>query len=124
MMIQNGQQNHLYGLIAQNRENSLTVGATTDNVPEGSTNLYFTSARARSVYTVQTPLNYVQSTGTLSLSMATGSASGYLSTTDWNTFNNKANSFTGYTGTVSVRKGDNTGSLTLTYSNGILTGVS
>lgn len=37
--------------------------------------------------------------------------------------NSKASSFTGYTGTVSVRKGDNSGALTLTYSNGILTGV-
>ena len=118
-MFQNG-QSHLYGLIAQQRENSLTVGATTDNVPEGSSHLYFTSARARSVYTVQSPLNYVQSTGTLSLPVATGSTNGYLSSTDWNTFNNKANSFTGYTGTVSVRKGDDTGSLTMTFSNGIL----
>lgn len=69
-MIDN-KNSHLYGMIAQNRNNSLASGTTTDGVPEGSTNLYFTSTRARNVFTVQSPLSYVPSTGTLSVSGVT-----------------------------------------------------
>ncbi|HVU80115.1 MAG TPA: hypothetical protein VHD37_02000, partial [Candidatus Paceibacterota bacterium] len=38
------------------------------------------------------PLAYDASTGTFSISQASGSANGYLSSTDWNTFNNKISS--------------------------------
>jgi hypothetical protein len=120
----NSDYSALAGLIAQNRTKTLSIDATTDNLLEGSINLYFTSTRARSTFTAQTPLTYNSSTGVFSMPVATSSASGYLSNTDWTAFNGKANSFTGYTGSVSVRKGDDTGALTLTYSNGILTGVS
>jgi hypothetical protein len=40
------------------------------------------------------PLSYNSSTSTLSISQATGSANGYLSSTDWNTFNNKQSALT------------------------------
>lgn len=122
-MIQDG-QHHLYGLIAQNRENALTVAATTDNIAEGSTNLYFTSTRGRSILSATSPVAYSTSTGVISMPVATGSVSGYLSSTDWSTFNGKANAFTGYTGTVTVRNSDNTGTVAMTFSNGILTSVS
>ena len=117
-------QGYLVGLIAQQRENALSVGATSDSINEGSTNLYFTADRARSTVSASSPLSYSSSTGVFSIPVATSSANGYLSSTDWSIFNNKANSFTGYTGTISVRKGDDSGSIELTYSNGILTGVS
>ena len=116
-------QGYLVGLIAQQRENALPVGATTDSIPEGSSHLYFTSTRARSTVSASSPLSYNLSTGVFSIPAASSSTNGYLSSTDWSIFNNKANSFTGYTGTISVRKGDDSGSLELTYSNGILTGV-
>lgn len=122
-MVPNQQNNHLYGLIAQTREKALAVGSTTDNVPEGSTHLYFTSARGRGVISASTPLAYSISTGIMSIPVATGSVSGYLSSTDWTTFNGKANAFTGYTGTVTVRNSDNTGTVAMTFSNGVLTGV-
>jgi hypothetical protein len=40
------------------------------------------------------PLSYNSSTSTLSISQASGSANGYLSSTDWTTFNNKQNALT------------------------------
>lgn len=69
-MIDNG-NSHLYGMIAQNKANSLASGTNTDGIPEGATNLYFTSTRARNVFTVQSPLNYVPSTGTLNINGVT-----------------------------------------------------
>lgn len=116
-------QNYLVGLIAQQRASALQTGTTSDVIVEGSTNLYFTSARARSTVSASSPLSYNLSTGVFSIPAASSSANGYLSSTDWSIFNNKADSFTGYTGSISVRKGDDTGALTLTYSNGILIDV-
>ena len=118
------EQGYLVGLIAQQRANALQTGTTSDIIVEGSTNLYFTADRARSTVSASSPLSYSSSTGVFSIPVATGSANGYLSSTDWSIFNNKANSFTGYTGTIDVRKGDDSGSLTLTYNNGVLTSVS
>lgn len=40
------------------------------------------------------PLNYNSGTGVLSISQANGSTDGYLSATDWTTFNNKQNALT------------------------------
>lgn len=114
----------ILGMAAQTRDKSLAVGATTDNVPEGSSNLYFTAARARSSVSAASPLSYNSTSGGFSIPVATSSANGYLSSTDWSTFNNKANAFTGYDGSVTVRDAAGTGTTTLTFSNGILTGVS
>ena len=95
MFQQNG-NNHIYGLIAQTKANALASDATTSNVPEGA-NLYFTSARARSVINALAPLSYDSLTGQMSSS--------------------------GYSGTISVRNGADTGAISLTFTNGILTGV-
>lgn len=121
MFQQNG-NNHIYGLIAQTKANALASGSTTSNVPEG-TNLYFTSERARSVINALAPVVYSSVTGQVSIPKSTSSDDGYLSKEDWTTFNNKANAFAGYTGTVSVRNGADTGAVSLTFTNGILTGV-
>lgn len=55
-------------------------------VPE-STNLYYTDTRARAAITGTAPISVVS--GVVSISQAGGAANGYLSSTDWNTFNNK-----------------------------------
>ena len=62
---QNGMASALAGMVAQNRENSLQNGTTTSSVPEG-TNLYFTSARGRSVISATSPLAYNSGTGVVS----------------------------------------------------------
>ena len=102
------------------------VNLTTDNIPEGATNLYYTNTRARAalsfvagsgaynnttgVITIPTnnnqitnganyitlaslsavsPLSYINTTGVFSIQVANTSQDGYLSSIDWNTFNNK-----------------------------------
>ncbi len=72
-----------------------SVTLTTSNITEGS-NQYFTDARARSAISVagSIPLSYSNSTGIMTISQATGSVSGYLSATDWTTFNSKQSSLT------------------------------
>jgi len=71
--------------------NGLTTGSitlSTFNIGE-NTNLYFTEARARSAISAASPLSYSTVNGVMSLPAATTSNGGYLSATDWNTFNNK-----------------------------------
>lgn len=63
------------GVARQAAENSLSSGATTSNVPEG-TNLYFTTARARNVISALSPIAYNNSTGQISASIATSDVSG------------------------------------------------
>jgi hypothetical protein len=90
--------------------NGLTgaVTLTTSNIAEG-TNLYYTEARVNAntnvaantaarhnAVTIGTANGLSLSTQVLSLGLASGSTTGALSSTDWNTFNNK----TSNTGTV------------------------
>lgn len=44
--------------------------------------------------TASSPLSYNNTTGAFTISQASGSVNGYLSSTDWNTFNNKQNTIT------------------------------
>jgi len=61
---------------------------TTSDISEG-TNQYYTDARARASISSTAPVSYSASTGVISMAAASTSADGYLSSTDWNTFNNK-----------------------------------
>lgn len=63
--------------------------ANTDQVPEGATNLYFTATRARNALSPAAPITYNAGTGAIGISQAGNAANGFLSATDWNTFNNK-----------------------------------
>jgi hypothetical protein len=67
------------------------VTLTTNEIGEGTTNKYYTDARARAAISASGPLNYNASAGTLSITAATGSSNGYLSASDFTTFNNKQN---------------------------------
>ena len=57
-------------------------------VTEGA-NQYFTPARAISSLSSSAPITYSTVTGTIGISQASGSMNGYLSSTDWTTFNGK-----------------------------------
>lgn len=57
----------------------------TDSLPEGTTNLYFTNARARSAVSATTPLSYSSATGVFSIQPVSGSQNGYFTSTDWTT---------------------------------------
>jgi hypothetical protein len=67
------------------------VTLTTNEIGEGTTNKYYTDARARAAISASGPLNYIASAGTLSITAASGSSNGYLSSSDFTTFNNKQN---------------------------------
>jgi hypothetical protein len=71
---------------------------STTNLAEG-TNLYYTDARARAAITGTAPIDV--SGGVVSISQASGASNGYLSSTDWTTFNNKQAALNG-TGFVKI----------------------
>lgn len=95
-----------------NKENAITSGTSaqyfrgdktfqtldTSVVPE-NTNLYYTDTRARAAITGTAPISVVS--GVVSISQAGGASNGYLSSTDWNTFNNKQAALNG-TGFVKI----------------------
>jgi hypothetical protein len=65
------------------------------------TGLTYGNGTALAAATISAPLSY--SAGTLSIPVATSSANGYLSSTDWTTFNNKGSgTVTSVTGTAPV----------------------
>lgn len=80
------------------RFNTAFSGKTTTDLAEG-TNLYFTTARAQAAISGTLPISVVS--GVVSISQATGSSNGYLSSTDWNTFNSKQAALNG-TGFVKI----------------------
>ena len=63
-----------------------TNGSSTSwqNIPAG-----YTDTDARAAISSTAPVSYSSSTGVISMAAASTSANGYLSSTDWNTFNNK-----------------------------------
>ena len=118
-----GRDATLVGMISQAKANALSSGSTTSNVPEG-TNLYFTSARGRSVISASSPLAYSSGTGVVSL---TQDANNRLVTdAEKSIWNGKANAFTGLTQDVTVVTQITPLVLTsvLHFTNGILTSIS
>jgi len=95
------------------------VGAVvldTDDIQElvSPTNKWFTDTRARAALSASSPLAYNSGTGVFSIPAATSSQNGYLTSTDWTTFNNKlstataASTYVPYTGaTANVNLGQN-----------------
>ena len=63
-----------------------------DQQPVDTSSIANFSAKVRSLFSRTAPITY--SNGLIGISLATTSTSGYLSSTDWNKFNSKANSFT------------------------------
>ncbi len=89
----------------------LSGSATTSDLPEGD-RLYHTTERVREALTATAPLGYNSSTGAFTLPVASATTSGWLSSTDWSTFNAKQASL-GYT--PANRAGDSlTGPLSIT----------
>ena len=70
------------------------VTLTTNDITEGGTNKYYTDARVRSALSAASPLSFNTATGTFSMSSASASNNGYLSASDFTTFNNKQNALT------------------------------
>jgi hypothetical protein len=70
------------------------VVLTTNDVAEGTTNKYFTDARVRNAISATAPLNFNTTSGVLSMTAASGSSDGYLSSADFTRFNNKQTALT------------------------------
>lgn len=105
------------------------VGAVvldTDDIQElvSPTNKWFTDTRARAALSASSPLTYNSGTGAFGIQVANGSQNGYLSSTDWTTFNSKQAALSG-TGFVKISgttiSYDNTAYLPL--AGGTLTGA-
>lgn len=62
---------------------------TSDDLAEGTTNMYFSEALARESISAADPLEYSTNTGEVSCKTASGSQAGCLSSTDFSTFNGK-----------------------------------
>ena len=77
---------------------------TTSQVTEG-TNLYFTNARVHDAISANAPLSEVS--GVVSIAQSNTTTDGYLSASDWNTFNNKQSLITAGT-TDQYYRGDKT----------------
>lgn len=97
---------------------------TTDDLAEGATNLYFTTTRARAAISATAPVLYDNTTGIISMHVADTTHDGYLSSTDWNTFNNKQNALTfplavslGGTGTINRTLTDSTSFTSIDWQN-------
>jgi hypothetical protein len=74
----------------------ITIPTNTSQLTNGANFITLASLSASS------PLSYNSGTGVFSISQATTSTNGYLSSTDWNTFNNKQNAL-GYTPVPTTR---------------------
>jgi hypothetical protein len=83
------------------------------------TGLLYGNGTALAAATISTPLNYTS--GTLSIPVATTSANGYLSSTDWNTFNNKGSGTV--TSVAALTLGTSGTDLTSTVATGTTTPV-
>jgi hypothetical protein len=86
-----------------------TVVLTTADVAEGGANQYFTTARAQAAITGTAPISVAS--GVVSITQSSAINNGFLSSTDWNTFNNKLSTataattyvpYTGATGNVNI----------------------
>jgi hypothetical protein len=84
--------NRITSLTTTGASGSATLVSNTLNIPTytlaGLGGISLTSLSAT------TPLSYNNTTGAFSIQVANTSQSGYLSSTDWNTFNNKQNALT------------------------------
>lgn len=63
-------------------------------------------------FSATSPLSYNSGTGVFSIQQANTSQSGFLSSTDWNTFNNKA-SLTAFSASLPIQYNNSTGAFTL-----------
>lgn len=74
----------------------ITIPTNTNQLTNGASFITLASLSASA------PLSYNNGTGAFSISQASGSTNGFLSSTDWNTFNNKQNAL-GYTPVPTTR---------------------
>lgn len=77
--------------ISSTSANALTLNTDGLYVPQASTNSY-TDAQARAAISSTAPILYNNTTGVISISLASASSNGYLTQSDWNSFNSRIQS--------------------------------
>lgn len=78
------------GLVTSvNSKQGVVVLGTNDIAETGTTNLYYNDSRVRAAISGAAPLTYNSGTGAFGITQSTTSTNGWLSSTDWNTFNGK-----------------------------------
>jgi len=94
----------------------ITSGGTSGQFVKGNGTLDSTVYISLTALSATSPLQYNSSTGTFSILQSGASQSGYLSSTDWNTFNNKA-SLTAFSATTPLSYNNSTGAFSIQVAN-------
>lgn len=87
--IRSGASKGLRSQIANSLIRGLFSGSGIITYNSGTGDISLTSATVRALLSATSPLNYNNSTGVFTIDQADTDTSGYLSFTDWNTFNSK-----------------------------------
>lgn len=95
------------GAVSSVNSQTGAVVLTTDDINEGISNFYYTDARARASISGTAPVSYNSATGVISMHVADSTHNGYLSLTDWTTFNNKMDDPMTTIGDLIYRNGSN-----------------
>lgn len=125
----NSKQNAFAGTTLQYVRGDASLATLDTSVVPENGNLYFTNARARSALSVSAPLTYNSGTGAFAITQSGVATDGYLSSVDWNIFNNKQPAGSYVTSLTGEATGTGPGATAVTLSNAaviakVLTGYS
>lgn len=99
----------------------ITSGGTSSQFVKGNGTLDSTTYVSLTAISGTSPIQYNNTTGVISILQSNTSQSGYLSSTDWNTFNNKA-SLTAFSATTPLSYNNSTGAFTISQATGSTNG--
>ena len=94
----------------------ITSGGTSSQFVKGNGTLDSTAYVSLTAFSGTSPIQYNNTTGVISILQSNTSQSGYLSSTDWNTFNNKA-SLTAFSATTPLSYNSGTGAFSIQVAN-------
>ena len=94
----------------------ITSGGTSSQFVKGNGTLDSTTYVSLTAISGTSPIQYNNTTGVISILQSNTSQSGYLSSTDWNTFNNKA-SLTAFSATTPLSYNSGTGAFSIQVAN-------
>jgi len=94
----------------------ITSGGTSSQFVKGNGTLDSTTYVSLTAISGTSPIQYNNTTGVISILQSNTSQSGYLSSTDWNTFNNKA-SLTAFSATTPLSYNNSTGAFSIQVAN-------
>ena len=99
----------------------ITSGGTSSQFVKGNGTLDSTAYVSLTAFSGTSPIQYNNTTGVISILQSSTSQPGYLSSTDWNTFNNKA-SLTAFSATTPLSYNNGTGAFSIQVANTVQSG--